>query len=110
MPATSASKPEGLAKAVARQIRTELTRRDLDINALIGVIGKRSYVYTRLSVDGATHALSLNELSVIAGFLGMTPLDLLTRANEAPEVRSDTIERGYTTSDERAIRRTVKDL
>ncbi len=109
MPSKSAARPDSVAQAVARQIRTELTARDMDITALIGLIGKRSYVYTRLSVDGATHALTLTELAAIADFLGLTPLDLMSRAAAAPEPRNPK-ERGMTKADRDAIHRMVEEL
>lgn len=67
MPSKGAARPDVLAQAVARQVRTELTARDLDLSALFGVIGARSYVYSRLSVDKASHALTLTEVAVGIG-------------------------------------------
>ena len=81
----------------------------MDITDLIGLIGKRSYVYTRLSVDGATHALTLTEMAKIAAFLDLTPLELMARAAASPVPRNPK-ELGMTKADARAIRRTVEDL
>jgi hypothetical protein len=78
MPSAPSPSPLSLARSVAAEVRAELARRGLKLNALDDVISSRGYVYPRL-VAG-THAFTLNDVQIIEDFFGWKRLELMKRA------------------------------